>query len=133
MTLQDKFIRKSGEPFRGLNGVSLQIGTQSEVLRNEDNPASTEGEDTVKFRETDFTLLATAHSDVSSFCRAVLSKLIPEDFWGFSTDGLNNRNIVMKNVDQFVRLRKYETLSLHRVFQGIKVNLSSSQRAQKHS
>lgn len=121
MTLQDKSVKKTGGAFRGLNDVSLQIGTQSQVLRKEDIPASTEEEDTVRFPETGFTLLATAHSKVSSFCRAALSKLIPEDFWGVSTHGLNNKNIVMKNVDQFVRLRKYETLSLHSVFQGIKV------------
>lgn len=100
--------------------MSSQIGKHLQVQRKGDNPVSTE-EDTVRFPETTFTLLATAHSDVSSFCRAALSKLIPNDLWGASTDGLNNKNIVMKNVDQFVRLRKYETLSLHSVFQGIKV------------
>ena len=68
-----------------------------------------------------FTKFATPHSEVSSFCRAVLSQVIPVEFWGDRTDGLKNKSAIMRRVDQFVRLRKFETLSLHNILQGIKV------------
>lgn len=65
--------------------------------------------------------LATPHSDVSAFCRAVLTTVIPNDFWGEGSQGQRNRECVMQNVDRFVRLRRFETLSLHAVFQSLKV------------
>ncbi len=65
--------------------------------------------------------LATPHSDVSAFCQAVLSNLIPNRFWGEDIQGEDNKNIVMRNIDRFVRLRRFESLSLHAVFQGLKV------------
>ncbi|CAD6591538.1 MAG: hypothetical protein ASARMPREDX12_005212 [Alectoria sarmentosa] len=65
--------------------------------------------------------LATPHSDVSAFCQAVLSNLIPSRFWGEGTQGQENKNVVMRNVDRFVKLRRFENLSLHAVFQGLKL------------
>ena len=65
--------------------------------------------------------LATPHSNVSAFCQAVLSNLIPNGFWGEGTQGLENKDVVMRNIDRFVRLRRFESLSLHAVFQGLKV------------
>lgn len=66
-------------------------------------------------------LLATPHSDVSAFCQAVLSNLIPNSFWGEGSQGQENKNVTMRNVDRFVRLRRFESLSLHAVTQGLKV------------
>lgn len=68
--------------------------------------------------------LATPHSDVSAFCQAVLSNLIPNRFWGEGNQGEGNKHFVMRNVDRFVRLRRFESLSLHAVFQGLKVRIS---------
>ena len=65
--------------------------------------------------------LATPQSDVSAYCQAVLSNLIPNRFWGEGIQGQENKNVVMRNVDRFVRLRRFENLSLHAVFQGLKV------------
>ena len=75
-------------------------------------------EDTLK---GDFTVLATSPSDVSLFCRATLSKIIPDDFWGVSKDGTYNKKLIMERIDHFVHLRKFETLSLHNIVEGIKV------------
>ncbi|KAL8831586.1 MAG: hypothetical protein Q9170_005227 [Blastenia crenularia] len=63
---------------------------------------------------------ATPFSNVSAFCRAVLAKLIPNDFWGQGVDGNHNKAIVMYNVDRFIRLRRFESLTLHAVVQDLK-------------
>jgi telomerase reverse transcriptase len=57
----------------------------------------------------------TAH--VSAFCRAVVGKVVPKRLWG------NNDNIcaIMHYIDQFVNLRKFETLTLHEVTQKLQV------------
>ena len=57
----------------------------------------------------------TAH--VSAFCRAVVAKVIPKDFWGDN----DNKRTVMHYIDQFVGLRKFETLTLHQVTQKLQV------------
>lgn len=68
-----------------------------------------------------FTSLATPHSDVSAFCRAVLTNVIPNRLWGDSAQGLENKIVVMRHVDKFIRLRRFENMTLHTVCQGLKV------------
>ena len=58
---------------------------------------------------------------VSAFCRAVLSKLIPDKFWGHGPKGLVNKGEFLHKVDRFVRLRRFESMSLHVAFQGLEV------------
>ncbi|KAK3356163.1 hypothetical protein B0H65DRAFT_439316 [Neurospora tetraspora] len=60
--------------------------------------------------------LATPISSISAFCQAVLSKIIPNDFWGSSSEeGLtggtqeHNKSVFLKHVDQFIKLRRFET------------------------
>lgn len=59
--------------------------------------------------------LATSHINVSQFCRAVMSKLLPADCLARSNDqaGLTSFEVLGKFIDKFVRLRKTETLSLY--------------------
>lgn len=64
---------------------------------------------------------ATPTSSVSAFCRAALQKLIPADFFGVGLEGASNRRTVMKYVDQFIRISRFESLSLHEVCKGLKV------------
>jgi telomerase reverse transcriptase len=59
---------------------------------------------------------STAH--VSAFCRAVTAKVIPLDFLG---DHSNTR-VLMYWIDQFVSLRRFETLTLHQVLQKLEVS-----------
>ena len=73
-----------------------------------------------------FTSLATPHSDVSAFCRAVLTNVIPNGFWGDNAQGLENKGAVMRHVDKFVRLRRFENMSLHTICQHLKVNCPQS-------
>ncbi|GAD98225.1 telomerase reverse transcriptase [Paecilomyces variotii No. 5] len=72
-----------------------------------------------KLRLTDY---ATPSSSVSAFCRAVLQKLIPNEFYGIGQDGQWNRRLILKNVDRFVRLRRFESLSLHQTCMGLKIS-----------
>lgn len=64
---------------------------------------------------------ATPASDVSAFCRAALSSLIPHGFWGVGEEADANQKVIMRHVDRFIHLRRFENLSLHLVSQKIKV------------
>ena len=65
--------------------------------------------------------LATPVASISAFCQAVLRKIIPADFWGAGDARERNREVFLKNVDHFLRLRRFESMSLHEAAQGIKV------------
>ncbi|KAI4287710.1 MAG: hypothetical protein L6R35_003030 [Caloplaca aegaea] len=65
---------------------------------------------------------STPVSNVSAFCRAVLARLIPDAFWGCGGAGDHNKEVTMSNVDRFVRLRRFESMTLHVVFQGLKIS-----------
>ncbi|KAJ9485945.1 hypothetical protein VN97_g7403 [Penicillium thymicola] len=64
---------------------------------------------------------ATPASSVSAFCRAVIQRLIPRQFWGVGPDGISNLKLVLRHVDRFIKLRRFESLSLHEVCKGIKI------------
>lgn len=72
-------------------------------------------------RKVNLTDFATPASAVSAFCRAVLLKLVPPQFFGDGLEGLANRKIIMKHVDTFIRMRRFESPSLHEVCSGLKV------------
>ena len=95
-------------------GPSSSPSTDASALQNQP-----------KCPETPLVLLATPPSDVSAFCQAVLSNLIPNRFWGEGIQGQDNKIIIMRNIDSFVRLRRFESLSLHTVSQGLKVRFSN--------
>ncbi|KAG6032710.1 hypothetical protein E4U41_007160 [Claviceps citrina] len=65
--------------------------------------------------------LATSQSQVSSFCQAVLSRIVPNDFWGQGETMTHNKTAVLRQVDCFVRLRRFESFSLHEIVQGLRV------------
>lgn len=65
--------------------------------------------------------LATPISSISNFCQAVLSKIIPNEFWGTGDIQSQNRKLFLKSVDHFIRLRRFETMSLHELMTGLKV------------
>lgn len=75
------------------------------------------------------TELAMPISSVSAFCQAVLSKVIPHGFYGTGQVQLHNRRIMMRNIDRFIRLRRFETISLHEVLQGWKAGLPPQPQA----
>ena len=64
---------------------------------------------------------STPTAKVSAYCRAVLHELIPHEFWGTGDVQRQNKAVLHRNVDRFIELRRFETLSVHDVSQGIKV------------
>lgn len=65
--------------------------------------------------------LATPARAVSTFCQAVLSRIIPWQFWSDDTLKLGNLGLMMRKVDHFVRLRRFETMSLCELREGFTV------------
>lgn len=66
--------------------------------------------------------LASIKSDVSAFCRAAVLKVFPKDFWGEGESGRRNARKVHQSIDRFVRLRRFESMSLHDVLQGMRLH-----------
>lgn len=64
---------------------------------------------------------ASPTSRVSAFCRAVFSQTLPSELWGAGETRNHNVRIVHHNIDLFIRLRRYESLSLHDVLQGMRL------------
>ncbi len=62
---------------------------------------------------------ASSVTQMSAFCRAAVLNVFPTDLWGSGDTGLRNQRIIMHNVDKFVRLRRFENLSVHDVLQNI--------------
>lgn len=68
------------------------------------------------------TELAVPVSSVSAFCQAALLKIIPHEFYGLGDVQQHNCKTFSRNVDRFIKLRRFETISLHEVMQGLKVS-----------
>lgn len=74
--------------------------------------------------------LACSTAHVSAFCQAVLPKIIPDGFWGEGDTMDHNKKLVLRKVDHFIKLRRFETMSLHEIIQGFKVFSSAKIRPQ---
>lgn len=64
--------------------------------------------------------LACPTACVSAFCQAVLSKIIPDNFWGYEKE-CHNKAMFLRKVDHFIKLRRFEMISLHEITQDFKV------------
>ncbi|KNG48986.1 telomerase reverse transcriptase [Stemphylium lycopersici] len=73
---------------------------------------------TRSIQQISFVDMACPTAHVSAFCRAIISKVIPEAFWGSG----HNKDIVMYWVDQFLNVRRFESFTLHQVTQKIRVS-----------
>ena len=62
---------------------------------------------------------ATLLGNVSAFCRTAIRRVFPPELLGDHEGETGNVAAIMRCVDSFVRLRRYETISLHEVVQGI--------------
>lgn len=111
-------LRPSNQTRTPLSKYTKSTRDQNIPARAEVTDGSTVAGSRGKISLTDY---ATRPSAVSAFCRAVLRKLIPPQFYGSGRDKACNRDILMKHVDLFVRMRRFESLSIHEVCKGIKV------------
>ncbi|ETI28779.1 hypothetical protein G647_01230 [Cladophialophora carrionii CBS 160.54] len=71
--------------------------------------------------DTSFLPHATPAARVSAFCRAVVSSLLPRNAFGSGLDGQENRKMILNKVDDFVQMRRFESMTLHQVLQGFRI------------
>ncbi|KAJ4421225.1 Telomerase reverse transcriptase [Gnomoniopsis sp. IMI 355080] len=99
-------------------------GKASKCRRKSRQPTLSAATDTVQTQSKSYASLiglAESLSSVSAFCQAVLSKIIPHEFWGAGDVREHNRANFLKKIDCFIKLRRFETISLHEVLQGFKI------------
>jgi telomerase reverse transcriptase len=65
---------------------------------------------------------ATPAAKVAGFCRAVLLSILPRDTFGTGCDGQHNWTTMLRHVDSFIKMRRFETLTLHQVCQRLRLN-----------
>ena len=78
-------------------------------------------DDSGEISQVNFLNFATPGSHVSAFCRSMIAKTIPFEYWGDGKTATNNRSLVLFHIDHFIRARKYETLTLHKIMDRLKV------------
>ena len=66
--------------------------------------------------------LATPEARVSAFCQAVIRKVVPKDLWGSGEPGEQNKRLVLKRVDSYLRARKFESFTLNTFMDGLKIS-----------
>ncbi|KAH4908622.1 hypothetical protein HBI80_055510 [Parastagonospora nodorum] len=91
------------------SGPSTDSPNESNLTTGPKNDNSTE--------QACFTDMACSTADVSAFCRAVVARVIPNAFWGDES----NKRVIMYWVDQFISLRRFESLNLHQVTQKLQI------------
>jgi len=64
---------------------------------------------------------ASTVAQISAFCRAAVNKVFPPELWGSGTSGVHNHRLLEANINRFVRLRRYESMTMHEVLQPIKI------------
>jgi len=65
--------------------------------------------------------LATPTSRVSAFCQAIISEIVPDSFWGDGDIRSHNKGHVLRKINHFITLRRFESMTLQEAITGIKV------------
>ncbi|KAF2794045.1 hypothetical protein K505DRAFT_361455 [Melanomma pulvis-pyrius CBS 109.77] len=92
------------------------VPAAAKVQHDKENAVSTFKSRMVE--DTCFTDMACPTAHVSAFCRAVIAKVIPNDFWGEE----ENKRMMMYWIDQFLCLRRFESLTLHQITQKLQIS-----------
>ena len=102
-----------------MSGLGL-LATQTSVARTPraDLATSSPGYDW----DTSFLAHASPVSCVSAFCRAVVTHLLPRNTFGCGSQGQQNHDKIMKRIDDMILLRRFESMTLHQVMQGIRLS-----------
>lgn len=70
---------------------------------------------------TSFLPHSTPATGVSSFCRSVITQLLPHDALGQGLEGQQNLQRLLTRIDSFVRMRRFESMTLHGATQGLRL------------
>ncbi|OJD31087.1 telomerase reverse transcriptase [Diplodia corticola] len=68
-----------------------------------------------------FTDMATPEYQVEAFCRSIMKNVVPSRLWGEGETQAHNSHAFLAQVGRFVRLRRFESLTLHEVMQDMKI------------
>ncbi|KAG5440265.1 hypothetical protein PCANB_001835 [Pneumocystis canis] len=71
--------------------------------------------------DIDFIRMATPYSHVSSFLKAVIKRIIPKGFYGSDS----NFDNILNSINTFVRMRRFESISLHSLMHSLKIKTVS--------
>lgn len=71
--------------------------------------------------ESSFLPYTSSPDQVSAFCQSIMTKVVPHGLFGTEDEGRANWQKILGHIDRFVQMRKFESLSLHDVCQGLKV------------
>lgn len=69
----------------------------------------------------ELTRLATAAADVAAFCKAAVRDVFPRKLLGEAETGEHNWAALNRNIELFVKSRRFETLSLKTILRDIKL------------
>lgn len=64
-----------------------------------------------------FLRYSTPTAQVSAFCQSVIKHLLPADAFGTGEPGKKNARAIQYNIDRFICMRRFESLTLHEVVQ----------------
>lgn len=108
------------EPAKG----SRKIGSRAQPsqMRSRGKKSLRGTQSATQLRYNSIAELACPIAHVSAFCQAALSKVIPNGFWGEGDTMVHNKKMILKKVHHFIKLRRFETLSLHEIIQDLKVS-----------
>ncbi|OAF54483.2 hypothetical protein VC83_09002 [Pseudogymnoascus destructans] len=109
-------------PQPSIDDASHNFQTQKSTPGSHNGTGSTPTRPLKKLKKDSIIDLATPSANVSAFCRAMLGRVIPDEFFGTGEDQTHNKQVLMKNVDRFINLRRFETHSLHDATQGMKIS-----------
>ncbi|KAL2392193.1 Telomerase reverse transcriptase [Exophiala dermatitidis] len=88
-------------------GSSIRSGRELPAIQDESNSS--------------FLFYATPAARVSAFCRSVIARVLPKNAFGEGPDGQRNCDTIMARVDEFIQMRRFESMTLHNVVQGIRL------------
>ncbi|KAL8950083.1 MAG: hypothetical protein Q9222_003867 [Ikaeria aurantiellina] len=100
------------------NVMQTQLNNRCATTQNTDQPKSDPIHVPGQVTLVDY---AQPFSQVSAFCRAVISNVVPHAFWGQAEANAHNKDVVFRQVDRFVRQRRFESFTLHEVYQDLKI------------
>ncbi|KAK4702528.1 telomerase reverse transcriptase, partial [Phenoliferia sp. Uapishka_3] len=89
--------------------ISIEVSQRSLIFPHGAEAAKAKARAKPKFSE----YACTPH-EVDTFLRAVIRQVVPRDFWGSEA----NAAVILDHVTTFVRLRRYETYSVHALLQN---------------